>query len=122
MQFARIPKKSALKRASACLERFQVGHLLHAYPKTLSQGEKQRVAIARAIANGAQLIIADEPTGSLATPQAMAIIEFLQQGVKEDGISVVVASHDERITAFADRVFHLSDGVLIQRDNIQGKV
>lgn len=70
-----------------CLDRFGVGHLLHEFPRTLSQGEKQRVAVARAIANGAQLIIADEPTGSLATLQGMMIVEFLHNSVKKDGLS-----------------------------------
>ncbi|HYV90298.1 MAG TPA: ABC transporter ATP-binding protein [Chitinophagales bacterium] len=115
MHFAGIPKTSARKHAAECLEKFGIGHLTHAYPPTLSQGEKQRVAVARAIANGAQLIIADEPTGSLATQQGMMIIEFLHNGVKEDGLSVVIASHDERITKFADRVHHLQDGRLIEQ-------
>ena len=115
MQFAGIPKTSARKRATECLEKFGVGHLMHAYPRTLSQGEKQRVAVARAIANRAQLIIADEPTGSLATQQGMMIIEFLKNGVKEDKLSVVIASHDERITKFADRVYHMEDGRLTEQ-------
>jgi len=70
------------------------------------------VAVARAIANGAQLVIADEPTGSLATTQGMKIIEFLHESVIKEGISVVIASHDDRISAFADRVDHLRDGRL----------
>ena len=113
MQFAGIPQKAARKHAVECLNRFGVGHLIHAFPRTLSQGEKQRVAVARAIVNGAQLIIADEPTGSLATLQGMMIIEFLHDSVKKDGLSIVIASHDERISRYADRVHHLRDGILI---------
>jgi putative ABC transport system ATP-binding protein len=113
MQFAGITKKSARKHAAEYLERFGVGHLSHAFPHTLSQGEKQRVAVARALANGAQLIIADEPTGSLATLQGMAIVEFLHNSVVKDGLSVVIASHDERISRYADRVDTLQDGILI---------
>lgn len=113
MQFAGIPKKEAIRSAKECLERFGVGHLMHEFPVTLSQGEKQRVAVARAIANGAQMVIADEPTGSLATQQGIAIVEFLRDSVKNDGISVVIASHDERISKYADRVHHIMDGTLI---------
>ena len=115
MQFAGIPKTSARKRAAELLEKLGVSHLMHAYPRTLSQGEKQRVAVARAIANEAQLIIADEPTGSLSTQQGMMIVEFLQKGVREDGLSVVIASHDERIIKFADRVLHMADGRLLEQ-------
>jgi putative ABC transport system ATP-binding protein len=59
------------------------------------------------------LILADEPTGSLATEQGMAIIEFLHESVTNDGLSVVIASHDERIMKYADRVHRLRDGFLL---------
>jgi putative ABC transport system ATP-binding protein len=113
MKFAGIPEKTARNHAAECLERFGVGHLINEFPAKLSQGEKQRVAVARAIANGAELILADEPTGSLATDQGIAIIEFLHDGVRKDGLSVVVASHDERIARYADRLHRLRDGILI---------
>ena len=112
MKFAGIPPKKAKENAFECLERFGVGHLKNEFPGKLSQGEKQRVAVARAIAAGAMLVLADEPTGSLPTEQGMAIIEFLHRSVKSDGISVAIASHDERISKYADRVVHLSDGIL----------
>ena len=113
MKFAGIPEKTARRHAGECLERFGIGHLSNEYPGKLSQGEKQRVAVARAIANGSRMILADEPTGSLATEQGMAIIEYLHDSVREDGLSVVIASHDDRISKFADRVHHLRDGILI---------
>ena len=113
MRFAGIPKKEARKHAIECLERFGIEHLMNAYPSTLSQGEKQRVAVTRAIANGARLIIADEPTGSLATQQGVMIVEFLKESVKSDGLCVIIASHDERIATYADRVLQLHDGSLI---------
>jgi len=113
MKFAGIPEKKARMHATECLERFGVGHLVNEFPGTLSQGEKQRVAVARAIANGARMIIADEPTGSLATQQGMMIVEFLHNSAKKDGLSVVIASHDERISSYADREYHLRDGILL---------
>jgi putative ABC transport system ATP-binding protein len=113
MKFAGINERSARKHAIECLKKFEVAHLINEYPGKLSQGEKQRVAVARAIANDAKMILADEPTGSLATEQGMAIIKFLHDCVKRDGISVVIASHDDRISKYADWVLHLRDGLLI---------
>ena len=113
MKFAGIPEKTAKRHATECLERFGIGHLSNEFPDKLSQGEKQRVAVARAIANGAKMILADEPTGSLDTEQGMAIIEFLHESVKNDALSVVIASHDDRISKYADRVHRLMDGILI---------
>lgn len=112
MKFAGIPPKAANTRAMEFLERFGVGHLRNEFPGKLSQGEKQRVAVARAIAAGAKLILADEPTGSLPTEQGMAIIEFLHKSVASENLSVVIASHDERISQYADRIKHIRDGVL----------
>jgi putative ABC transport system ATP-binding protein len=112
MKFAGISKDVAAKRAIEFLDRLEIRHLMHAYPETLSQGEKQRVAVARALANGAELIIADEPTGSLATQQGMMIVNFLHNSCRTEGRSVLIASHDERISKYADRVLYLHDGVL----------
>jgi ABC-type lipoprotein export system ATPase subunit len=112
MKFAGIPEKTARKVAFEYLERFGIAHLANEFPGKLSQGEKQRVAVARALANGSRMILADEPTGSLATEQGMAIIEFLHNSVIKDGLSVVVASHDDRISKYASRVHRLCDGRL----------
>jgi putative ABC transport system ATP-binding protein len=96
--------------ARALLERFEVAHLSSAFPRTMSQGEKQRVAIARALANDADLIIADEPTGSLETGQGLAIIRLLHGQARERKTCVVAASHDLRLAEFADRIIRLEDG------------
>lgn len=104
-------KKVEAKRVSMdYLKRFEVDHLADSYPSRMSQGEKQRVAVARALVNGADLIFADEPTGSLATRQGMEIVEFLKKCVHEENRCVIITSHDERIIPFADKVLHLHDG------------
>jgi putative ABC transport system ATP-binding protein len=113
MKFAGVSKMEAFTRANKFLDRFGIRHLANAFPKTLSQGEKQRVAVARALANGAELILADEPTGSLSTQQGMTIVQFLRDAVKQEGRCVVIASHDERIKPFADRVLDIRDGELV---------
>jgi len=112
MKFAGFAKDEALQRAVEFFERLEIKHLMRAFPQTLSQGEKQRVAVARALATGAELIIADEPTGSLATQQGMLIVDFLRKSCQSEGRCVVIASHDERISNFADRVLHLRDGII----------
>jgi putative ABC transport system ATP-binding protein len=113
MKFSGLDKAVAGKRAEELLDRFGVKHLKNALPKTLSQGEKQRVAVARALANGADLILADEPTGSLATQQGMIILSFLKDIIKSENKCVIISSHDERIRSSANRVLQLSDGEIV---------
>ena len=79
----------------------------------LSGGEQQRVALARALANRPKLILADEPTGQLDTETGLEIIRLLRQIVDETGVTVIVASHDPKVTDVADHIFTLSDGRLV---------
>ncbi|NOR53763.1 MAG: hypothetical protein GQ536_06720 [Candidatus Aminicenantes bacterium] len=72
------------------------------------------MAVARAIANGAELIIADEPTGSLESKQGFEIIQLLKTYSKEQKRCVIIVSHDLRIEEFADRILRMEDGKLIQ--------
>jgi putative ABC transport system ATP-binding protein len=115
MKFNHTNKKEANLRAVQLLERFGIAYLAKDYPRTMSQGEKQRVAVARALANNATLIIADEPTGSLATEQGMNIVNLLRESAKTENRCVIIASHDQRLADFADRVLFLKDGVIPPR-------
>ena len=112
MRFGGVPRADARRRALALLEEFDIGELAGAAPATLSQGQKQRVAVARALANDAELIIADEPTGSLATAQGLDIVRLLTAKVRQRNHCAVIVSHDERIADYADRVLYLEDGAL----------
>jgi putative ABC transport system ATP-binding protein len=112
LRFNGHTEQEGRRRAMALLERFEVGHLADKFPRTMSQGEKQRVAIARALANDAELIIADEPTGSLETRQGLEIIRLLHGQAKDGKTCVIVASHDLRLAEFSDRIFRLEDGRL----------
>ncbi len=98
------------QNGSGLLEKLGIGHLRRAFPPTLSQGEKQRVAIARALVNDPELIIADEPTASLSTEDSVEAIRLLQGAASTQGRCVLVATHDLRLTEYADRVIHLQDG------------
>lgn len=112
-RFSGADKVKARKLGMDYLKRFEVDHLAETFPGRMSQGEKQRVAVARALVNGADLIFADEPTGSLATRQGMEIVEFLRKCVVEENRCVIITSHDERIIPYADTVLHLRDGEVV---------
>jgi putative ABC transport system ATP-binding protein len=112
LRFAGTDKTTARSTAFGLLKRFGIDHLAKRFPERLSQGEKQRVAIARAVANGADLIIADEPTASLESCQGLVIIELLRTLARDNKRCVVVASHDLRLVDYADRVVRLRDGAI----------
>lgn len=101
-------------KTRALLAELGIEHLADRFPRAMSQGEKQRVAIARAIANDAELLIADEPTGSLETRQAIDIVTLLHGQAKTRNATVIVASHDLRLKEFADRTLRLKDGTMAE--------
>ena len=100
------------------LSQLGIVHLAGSYPTRMSQGEKQRAAIARALANGAELILADEPTASLESSQGAGIIHILRSLAHDKNRCVVVASHDPRLVECADRVVCLRDGRI---ERVKGK-
>ena len=100
----------ARKKATAILTGLGLGGRLNFLPEKLSGGEKQRVAIARALVNDPALILADEPTANLDSKIGHEIMRLLRQIAKEQGRSVVIVSHDQRIKDIADRVLWLEDG------------
>jgi putative ABC transport system ATP-binding protein len=110
LKFGRTRRAERAAKTRALLGELGVEHLAGRFPAGLSQGEKQRVAIARALANDAELVIADEPTGSLETRQAVGIIELLYEQAKRRNTAVIVASHDLRLKDYADRTLDLRDG------------
>jgi len=84
------------------------------YPANLSGGEQQRVAIARTLATGAQVLLADEPTGNLDKANGDKVIEILAQLAHTGGYCVIIVTHDPSIAARSDKVWRMSDGVLIE--------
>ena len=99
----------AAARARAVLERVGLGHRLGHYPGELSGGEQQRVAIARAVAAGARLILADEPTGNLDQETGAQIIELLFSLV-EEGVTLLLVTHDRNLAEACDRLVAIRDG------------
>ena len=105
-------RKKALAKVDEILTKVGLGDRLNYYPKDLSGGQKQRVAIARALVNEAQLILADEPTASLDSKTGRDVVQLMYKLAKEQGSTIVLVTHDNRILDIADRIIHLEDGRL----------
>ena len=109
-ELAGLDRRAARARATALLTELGPGERLAFLPEKLSGGEKQRVAIARALINEPARILADEPTANLDSKIGHEIMRLLRRIAKEQGRSVVIVSHDQRIREIADRVLWLEDG------------
>jgi putative ABC transport system ATP-binding protein len=100
----------AQERARRALERVGIGDRAADLPANLSGGQKQRVAIARAIFNAPPLLLCDEPTGNLDTKTGQQIIELFTALNREDGITLVIVTHESRVSGAAHRIVRLEDG------------
>jgi putative ABC transport system ATP-binding protein len=109
-ELAGLKGRAARDKATALLTDLGLVERLDFLPEKLSGGEKQRVAIARALINDPTLILADEPTANLDSKIGHEIMRLLRTIAKEQGRSVVIVSHDQRIRDIADRVLWLEDG------------
>jgi putative ABC transport system ATP-binding protein len=107
---AGVTGTAAHARARDLLERFGLGARLEFRPAKLSGGEQQRVALARALANGPQVLLADEPTANLDSKIGHEVARLLRALAQDEGRSVLVVSHDSRLKEIADRVLWLEDG------------
>jgi ABC-type lipoprotein export system ATPase subunit len=109
---AHLSDREAKKRATALLERVGLGERLDHHPSQLSGGQQQRVAIARALVNNPPLLFADEPTGNLDTKTSKEILRMFQRLSDEDGITVVLVTHDANVANYAKRIIRISDGLI----------
>ncbi len=105
-----VGRTAARTEATQLLERVGLGDKLGSYPDQLSGGQRQRVAIARAVAGKPPLVFADEPTAALDAVSGLEVTQLLTQLCRENGTSVVVVTHDNRIFHLADRIVHIEDG------------
>jgi lipoprotein-releasing system ATP-binding protein len=103
-------RRAARLEAESLLGRFGLGGRLHHRPRQLSGGEMQRVAIARALVTRPKLLLADEPTGNLDAESGAGILDTLCELNRDDGLSIVLVTHDPAIAARADRVVRLVSG------------
>jgi putative ABC transport system ATP-binding protein len=109
------PRKRA--QATAILKRLGLGHRIHYKPNALSGGQKQRVAIARALVNCPQLVLADEPTAALDKQSGREVVNLFRQLSQEQGCTILLVTHDNRILDIADRIINLVDGHLESDSN-----
>ncbi|MEM6867541.1 MAG: ATP-binding cassette domain-containing protein [Cyanobacteria bacterium P01_C01_bin.121] len=107
-----IAKREYRARAVELLQAVGLKDKVDAYPENLSGGQKQRVAIARALVSRPKLILADEPTSSLDSKSGRDVVEIMQRLAREEGASVLLVTHDNRILDIADRILHMEDGKL----------
>jgi len=112
LMLAGIAKEERLARATRLLERVGLGQRLDHYPAELSGGEQQRTAVARALVHKPSLILADEPTGNLDSKIGAEVMSLLQELNEEQGLTLIVVTHDEEVAAYGDRIVHLRDGSL----------
>ena len=107
--YAGVPKKERRARAVRALERVGLGDRVDFKPNQLSGGQCQRVAIARAIVNNPKILLADEPTGALDSQSGAQIMELFQT-LNDEGVTVVMITHDLDVANHAKRVLHIRDG------------
>lgn len=105
--------KDRKKRAEECLNLVGLGKRMHHRPHELSGGEQQRVAIARAISNFPKVVFADEPTAELDTHMGLQVVKLFRQLVENEGLTIVMTTHDPSMIDIADHVYTLEDGEII---------
>ena len=113
--YAGISKKERIERATEALERVGLGDRLHFKPTQLSGGQQQRVAIARAIVNHPTILLADEPTGALDSSSGEQVMELFQK-LNDEGITIIMITHDAEIASHAKRQAIIRDGILTGRE------
>ena len=109
LSYAGVRKKERRIRATKALERVGLGDRVNFRPTQLSGGQKQRVAIARAMVNHPKILLADEPTGALDSKSGEQIMELFDS-LNEEGVTIVMITHDPRIAAKAKRIVRIIDG------------
>jgi putative ABC transport system ATP-binding protein len=100
-------------RSTEILEQVGLGDRVNYYPSDLSGGQKQRVAIARALVSRPKIILADEPTAALDSKSGREVVELMQSLAKEQGCTILMVTHDNRILDIADRIVNMEDGQLV---------
>jgi putative ABC transport system ATP-binding protein len=113
------PARQRRERALAALKAMGLEGREHHHPNQLSGGQQQRVAIARALVNRAPLVLADEPTGNLDTHSSVEIMELLVKLNRQEGITILLVTHEPEIAAFSRRIVRFRDGKVISDEPTQ---
>ncbi len=113
MMYAGIPAHQRMQRAKEAMEKVGLGDRMHHKPNELSGGQKQRVAIARALVNNPAIILADEPTGNLDSKSSIEIMDIFRS-LNEEGVTIVMVTHEPDLAALAKRNVVFKDGEIIE--------
>lgn len=105
-------RKGRKERVEECLKMVGLHGRMHHMPQELSGGEQQRVAIARAVAHRPRIIFADEPTAELDSATSIAVVSLFQDMVKQQGVTIVMTTHDTGLMDAGDLIYELEDGVI----------
>lgn len=106
-------------RVGDLITRVGLAHRRSHYPSELSGGEQQRTALARALVHRPRLLVADEPTGNLDSRTGAAVLGLLGELRREEGAALLLATHDDKVAAAADRIVHLHDGMIVGNPGFQ---
>ncbi|MBV9228715.1 MAG: ABC transporter ATP-binding protein [Chloroflexi bacterium] len=117
MVYSGLSRRERERRALRLLQLVGLGELTHHKPAELSGGRQQRVAIARALVNGPSLLLADEPTGNLDSRTGIEVLAVLQS-LNEQGMTIVLVTHDANIASYAKRLVAFLDGRLVRDEPI----
>ena len=115
MQYAGIPARDRTERAQRMLDRVGLSDRVHHMPNQLSGGQRQRVAIARACVMRPSILLADEPTGALDQNTGNAVLALLNELHAEDGLTIIMVTHDDEVAAWARQRVDLRDGAIVGR-------
>ena len=107
-----VTPHEAISKSEAMLSAVGLKDKVSYYPESLSGGQKQRIAIARALVNNPPLVLADEPTAALDKQSGRDVVQIMQSLAKEQGTSILLVTHDNRILDIADRIVEMEDGLL----------
>ena len=118
--YAKLPKEERVGRAQKALELVGLGDRMDHFPSQLSGGQQQRVAIARALVNKPSILLADEPTGNLDSRTSVEIMQIFQE-LNEQGLTIILVTHEPDIAQFAKRIVVFRDGKIRRDERVQDR-
>lgn len=121
LTFQGVGKEQRMKKASALLDLVGLKKYKEHKPTQMSGGQQQRVGVARALVVNPEIIFADEPTGNLDSNTSQEVMELMQKVVLEKQQTLVMVTHDNHLASFADRIFHIIDGKIVQIEDNREK-
>ena len=115
LKIQKVPKEERLKRVNEMLELVHLGEYGHRYPHQLSGGQQQRVSIGRAIVKNPDILLCDEPTGALDSHSGEQVMELFQS-LNDEGVSILMITHDAEIASMAQRTVEIRDGMMKSKE------